>query len=219
MSDETPTPPVPPPQEAAAVVPVKESPPKKRRGAKSKLTPQVQDRIVGVLKICGTVEDACVFAGIALTTFWNWRSKGEVARSGIYKDFLDAVEGAIVERRLRREKQIEDAGRDKRDKDGNLIIGDWRATAWQLERTEPKRYAPRVVVHVQEELTDAAKRLEEEFKDEPELLERAVSAILRGHSRVEASGEDEVEAGQNNPGGEAVLPPPTEPKAGDVPPA
>lgn len=179
---------------------------KLKRGRPSRLTPEVQSKIVSTLKACGTLEDAAAQAGVHLATLHMWKAKGRLQRRGKYRDFLDTVEEAIRLRRLSREATLAKAG-----------AKDWRALAWLMERTEPKRYAPRVVHHIEEELTNAIDRLAEEFADEPEILERALAALAGGDRFREAERDAEGEVGADDRGGEAVQPPPAEPQATGVP--
>lgn len=136
------------------------------RGRPQKLTPAVQDAICTTLLACGTVEDACTLAGIAASTYRTWKLRGMEQRRGRFRDFLTATRDALARRRVTREELILKAG-----------LTDWRATAWLMERAEPLRYAPRVRVHIERELSSAVERVEEEFTGEPELLQRALGAL------------------------------------------
>lgn len=164
-------------------------------GRRPKLTPEIQKSVVKILAHCGRVEDACVTAGISISTFYQWKAQGQKQSRGAYRDFLEALERAEVQRRLTREAKILKAGEK-----------DWRAIAWMMERTEPKRYAPRVLVHVEQELTDAVARLKEAFREDPEALERALHAIASPDSGAGTGVPEAGEDAEDDPdGGEAVL--------------
>jgi hypothetical protein len=191
---------------------------KSPRGRPSKLTDAIQDKILQTLKLCGTLEDAAAAAGIALGTLHQWKSKGLRQTKGRYRDFVDAVWQAENERRITRELHIIRSGQDHmvgQDKDGKggvLSRGDWRATAWILERTDPKRYAPRVYQHVDQELDDAIRRIKEAFSDDPAGLERALTALAGGQSRDGIGDAEDLPDRADDAGGEAVLPTPPEPE-------
>lgn len=172
------------------------------------LTQLIIDQVSKILRNTGTLEDAAKVTGIAARTLKDWRRLGRTEESGLYRDFRTATEAAIVERRFAREAIILEAGKK-----------DWRATMALMQCSEPLRYAPRIIVRVQEEITHAAKRLEEAFADEPELLERAIAAIVGGDSSGETGDEDDGPERADDSGSEAVQPPPAESKAVDIPPA
>jgi hypothetical protein len=62
---------------------------------------------------------ACAIAGISVQTFCDWRK-----RSPVFQQRLDEAIARGVESRLKKIEQASDAG-------------DWRASAWLLEHTEP----------------------------------------------------------------------------------
>lgn len=168
-------------------------------GRPTKLTPETQKLICEQLRKCGTLEDAAAVAGVDSFTIRRWRAKGLEQKTGPYRAFCAAVDRALHDRRVAREQLLVDHGEQ-----------DWRAMAWLMERTEPKRYAPRVRVHVEEELTHAIERLTEAFADRPDVLELALSA-LAGADRSGEAASDPLEAGgADDPGREAVQPAPAE---------
>jgi hypothetical protein len=185
-----------------------------QRGRPLTLTQEIEDQVVRVLRQSGTLEDAAHVVGIAKATLHLWRKLGRTepnANGGIYRHFLDSVERAITARRFAREAVILKAG-----------LKDWRAEAWALERSEPIRFAPRVRVHVENELTNVIARIENEFADSPEVCDRILAAISGGSGASPAGGEESGEAeGSDDSGGsgETVLSAQPEPEAGGVPPA
>lgn len=66
-------------------------------GRRSKLTPDVQDKIVKAVRDGNWDEVAARAGGLDHSTFYRWLGKGEKATSGIYRDFYDAVKQAEAE--------------------------------------------------------------------------------------------------------------------------
>lgn len=181
-----------------------------KRGRPPKLTPEIQRQIISILVQCGTVEDAAYVAGIREATLYKWKQRGREQKAGIYRDFVEALERALVKRRLARELKVIRAG-DK----------DWRATMAMMAVEQPERYAPRVRVHVEHELTNVIARIEAEFAAEPDLCDRVLNAIAGGHRLAPLGGEEGGETGgigeANRSGGQALLPSSTVGEAGSVP--
>lgn len=75
------------------------------------------------------METAAAYAGISKDTFFRWLRKGARAKSGIYKDFHDAVEKALADAEVRDVMLI-----------ANAAATDWKAAAWRLERKFPDRW-------------------------------------------------------------------------------
>ena len=65
-------------------------------------------------------------------TFYNWLEKGEAAKSGVLREFFDAVERAKADSALRLVSQIT-----------LQAPTDWRAAAFMLERRFPDDYGRR----------------------------------------------------------------------------
>lgn len=111
-------------------------------GRSTKLTPEVQQRVVEALR-AGNYQDAAAgYAGISHTTFHNWLNRGKEearriadgekpkASEAIYVEFLDAVEKARSEAEVRNVMHIQRAAQD----------GTWQAAAWFLERSFPRKW-------------------------------------------------------------------------------
>lgn len=100
-------------------------------GRPTKLTPETQKKITEAIRLGATYKLACQYAGLAYNTFNEWMKAGDVATSGRFRDFNDAVklaEGAAVVGWL---AKIEKAASD----------GTWQAAAWKLERLHGDDYA------------------------------------------------------------------------------
>ena len=98
-------------------------------GRKSKLTPEVRKRLVAAARR-GLDHDAMAdVAGVHRATFYAWMAKGRAAKSGMYRELLDALtcaksvgEDALV-------ALIEHHAKK-----------DWRAAAFLAECRRPDRY-------------------------------------------------------------------------------
>lgn len=95
-------------------------------GRPTKLTPEVQKRICDALKIGATRLDAALSAGVTYDSFNDWYNAGKQAKSGRYVQFLQAVNQAEGEARLRYTSVIARAAND----------GDWRAALEYLKRRD-----------------------------------------------------------------------------------
>lgn len=98
-------------------------PDRPRVGRRTKLTPAVQDRIVTALRAGCYLESAAQLAGVDRSTLFRWMAKGEAAQSGQFRDFCNAVEGAIAQAEVAAVARIVTASQT-----------DWKAAAWLLER-------------------------------------------------------------------------------------
>src|ERR1043165_489028 len=144
-------------------------------GRPAKLTPQVKEQILAVLKMDGYVETACAFVGISREGFYEWMRRGAREDSGIYKDFAEAVNKATAEGEIRGVSNIQKAAngydvlktrtvteqRPAKGEDGKTSIVTvtstteeksrefaWQAQAWLLERRFPNRWARRDFVEM-----------------------------------------------------------------------
>lgn len=103
-----------PPPEAAQ--------PKRKPGRPTRLNAAVQARIVEAVRVGVTYEAAAVLGGISYATFNDWMEKGRAAKSGVYLQFVQAIEEANAYAEQAIFAQIRKANND----------GDWRAGAWML---------------------------------------------------------------------------------------
>lgn len=60
----------------------------------SKLTPEVEKKIIDAIRLGNYYEAACAYAGISYTTFYRWMERGKQAKSGKYCKFCKAVKQA-----------------------------------------------------------------------------------------------------------------------------
>jgi len=99
-------------------------------GAPTKLTPELQTKIVAFIRAGGYVETAAAAAGINKSTFYDWLKRGAAQKAGPYREFSDAVEKAAAESEMADVARINKAAQD----------GVWQAAAWRLERKFPERW-------------------------------------------------------------------------------
>jgi hypothetical protein len=103
-------------------------------GRHSKLTPDVQTKIVAALKAGAYFDDAIAYAGVGKSTAYHWLKRGEpgttVRGDARYRAFREAVEQARASARVEAVLVIKQAAR----------AGQWQASAWFLERTEPGKW-------------------------------------------------------------------------------
>jgi transposase len=113
-------------------------------GRPTKLTPQVQARIVQAIVGGNDITVAAAYAGIGKTTFYEWLERGrkEAARLAAssrakpkdsetpFAEFADAIQKAQADAETRNVALIAKAAQD----------GTWTAAAWWLERKYPERW-------------------------------------------------------------------------------
>ena len=103
-----------------------------KQGRPSKLTPQLQERIIQALRWGNFIDTACLFGGIDKTSFFRYMRIGAQSSEGIYHDFFWAVNKAQAEGEIFLVHQIR-----------NAATRDWCASAFMLERKFPKKWALR----------------------------------------------------------------------------
>lgn len=107
--------------------------PKKRTGRPTRLTAEVQAKVLKVLRSGATYEAAAGKAGIGTETLKEWIRRGEGKderpSAPIYAVFASACRAAVSEAEERWVRRISAASKV-----------DWRAGAFLLERRHPDRY-------------------------------------------------------------------------------
>lgn len=116
--------------------------PARKQGRHTLLNDTRKEAIATMLKAGAYVDDACRAVGIARATFYNWMQRGNVQRERLnagleiepneaqYLDFLDTVEEADAEGIIGHLMNIDNAAKN----------GTWQASAWILERKQPKKW-------------------------------------------------------------------------------
>lgn len=97
----------------------------------SKLTPEVHEKVVRLVRAGNFRETACAAAGITSRTMRHWMALGADGHEP-YAEFAAAVDQAEAEAEARDVARVVKAGDD-----------DWRALAWRLERKSNERWARR----------------------------------------------------------------------------
>jgi hypothetical protein len=134
-------------------------------GRKTKLTPELQQKIVEVLAAGNYIEAACDYVGISHTAFFEWLNRGErgwqIDIDGGFVAFAEAI------KRARSQAEVGSVTRIRRAASGELRVKrktttkadgttvdeewfqppQWTADAWFLERSYPQRWGRRVVEH------------------------------------------------------------------------
>lgn len=141
--------------------------------AKSKLTPEVQKKIVDAIAAgCHDVVAAGV-AGIHKATFYRWLEAGESAQAGIFCDFCAAVKKAEFDAEARNVVVIQKAAADT-----------WTASAWWLERKHPDRWARTDKAKIEHTGKDGDPIKFAEVPPDEEALLLAAEAIKRKRASV-----------------------------------
>ena len=108
----------------------------------TKLTAEVQQKIVEALRAGNYQDSSAAYAGIHEATFHNWMSRGREEERRIadgekpnpkeeaFREFFAAVEKARSESEVRNVMYIQRAAQD----------GTWQAAAWFLERSFPRKW-------------------------------------------------------------------------------
>lgn len=106
--------------------------------------------ITNAIRLGMYLDDAAAVAGIHRNTLGNWMTWGREAeaklangeeltdRDRLYCDFLGAVEKARAEAVLRNLNVIQKAAQE----------GSWQASAWYLERTNPRKWGRTETVEI-----------------------------------------------------------------------
>jgi transposase len=95
------------------------------------------------------IKVACALAGISEATFYLWRGRGEAEIARVeedprrsvreserpYVEFMESCARARAEAEARAIMRIQKAAQG-----ANGEVGDWKADAWFLERSYPKRW-------------------------------------------------------------------------------
>ena len=120
----------------------------KRPGRPTKLTPEVQDRIVSAIRAGNYSRVAAEYAGISERTFYGWLRRGQQAKTGVYRDFWCAVQ------RAEREAEVRAVAMIQKSMDSN-----WRAALAFLERKYPSRWGRKDRLSVEIEPREALAEL------------------------------------------------------------
>ncbi len=106
-------------------------------GRKTKLTPEVQEKIISALKAGNYFNHACVYAGVAPNTGEEWKSRGEGTDkdrpvNALYANFAKAVREAESFVQVRMISQWQEQ-----------MPSDWRAIEAFMKRRYPSEWGDR----------------------------------------------------------------------------
>ncbi|MBM3273587.1 MAG: hypothetical protein FJZ00_00435 [Candidatus Sericytochromatia bacterium] len=161
----------------------------------SKLTPEVQEAIVGAIAGGATREGAAQAVGVSPAALYNWLKRGRDGVDSAYVEFLEAVtcaEGAFEVNLISKIKELGEKG----------AVG---ALQWLAERRIPERWGQRqqVLVLVRNEIEGFFGRLRQGLTEEEysRVLEVAASAVELDDGEVlelpsAAAGEEEEARGR-----------------------
>ncbi len=99
----------------------------------TKLTPEIQERIVAAIRAGNYPEPSACSAGVSPATYYRWMKRGEEAKTGIYREFYEAVKRAEASAEVHAVAVIRK----------EIAAGDWRAAANFLERRFGDRWRRR----------------------------------------------------------------------------
>lgn len=105
-------------------------------GRPTKFTPEVRETIIKAIGIGATYKDAAEAAGVDYNTFNEWMKRGDLQKTGDYREFNEAVHIAEAAARLKYLSTIADAARN----------GDWRAALEYLKRRDRQTWGDNVDV-------------------------------------------------------------------------
>ncbi len=105
---------------------------RKTGGRTTKLTPEVQEKIVSAIRAGNYANVAAEYAGIGERTFYRWLQQGSEEEQGIYGQFRQAVKTA------ERESEVRAVAIIQKHMDDN-----WQAAMTYLERKHPSRWGRR----------------------------------------------------------------------------
>lgn len=109
----------------------------------TKLTPELQEDVLKVIRSGNYIETACAYVGINKSTFYDWIKRGAREKDRVAKnpkarvrkdeqpfvDFSNAVERALAHAEIRDVAII-----------GKAAEENWQAAAWRLERKFSDRW-------------------------------------------------------------------------------
>jgi hypothetical protein len=145
-----------------------------KRGRPTKLSPQTQAALVAAVRSGCFLNSACNAVGVSYKVFRDWMVKGELAESGVYRDFRDAI--ALAEAKL--EVEIVASWREQ-------ARTDWRAAASYLALRFPQRWTPTasLKIFMQQEIEIEVNLVLEAIAATPTLsdeIKRQIFALIEG---------------------------------------
>ncbi len=130
----------------------------------TKLTLEVERRLVHAISQGVPYKAACEYAGISYQTFLNWKKRAQSDDDGRFIEFFDHIQKARGQAAVLLLTEIEKA--TKRN---------WRAAAWKLERMYPHLFGRQRLYHRPYETSfqDGVQRVESPVDKTAGLIEAA----------------------------------------------
>jgi hypothetical protein len=113
---------------------------KAKMGRPEKLTPELQEKLIQVIRTGAYIETAVQFIGLSKETFYAWIKKGAKAKGGKYKDFSDSIRKAMAETEVLDLIRLEKMSKE----DAKIIM-------WRLERKFPSRWGRKQIIKLFED--------------------------------------------------------------------
>lgn len=139
-----------------------------KRGRPSLLSKEVQEAICLAIRTTKlSLSDCAESCGLEPRTVYQWLEDGKKADNGPLRDFYVEVKRARADGSKMLLARIAKAGQEPKR---------WQANATLLAMTEPQ-YAPKVRMHVEEQLQAVLDAIEKKFADRPELKREILQTI------------------------------------------
>ena len=146
----------------------------------TKLTTEIEERIVAAIRAGNYAGPSARSAGISEATFYRWMARGEKAKSGIHRDFHEAVKRAEADAEVHAVAVI------RRE----IAGGDWRAAATFLEHRFGDRWRRREAIDhegTQRLVVRTEQLADHELRKELRALGRRIAGARQ--SRPDVSGD------------------------------
>lgn len=129
---------------------------------KPKLTPELAEEAIKLVKGGASNADVIAWLGVAETSFYKWLRDPQ---NDAQRQLAQGMKKAEAERKLWHLQRIHDAARS----------GDWKASAWYLERRYPNEYARTQRITGEVVTTQKSDALTEAIKETARKMERGRS--------------------------------------------
>lgn len=137
-------------------------------GRKTKLTPELQARMVEFVAAGNYLSTAAAACGVAESTVHGWIARGRRSKSGIYLEFLESIKKASAEAESKAVGHVLAAAE---------LPTYWQAAATFLERRFKSRWARSDRNRTRLDVYDWREAARKDGHDPEKLLEAAVKAI------------------------------------------
>lgn len=115
-----------------------------KKGRPTKLTQKLANEISETVRQGNYMETAAAYHGISKTLLYEWLKAGNRNESTLHVYFLNALQQAMAD------SEMHDLGKIGEASEG----GDWKASAWRLERKFPKRWGRKSIHRIEDEGTE-----------------------------------------------------------------